>query len=253
MVIHMSVFTLKCLAMLTMLCDHAGLFLMNNFLPMRCIGRLSFTAYAFLLAEGYVRAGNSKHSEREHLKLLLLLIIPGELAFDYAVFGRVSFIHQSVIPTLLLGYLGMMAADRLKSSGKSYFLTLLVYSAIALLALCLRSDYSLAGVLLIFAFYQYARYQEKMPLVKKFGILICLGVVYSLLANRIMFGNCTLPDYIGKVKANYQWIVFTFISFLPLAAYNSKRGINPPAFRTLYRYFYPLHLFFIILLREFIH
>ena len=249
----MSVFTLKCLAMLTMLCDHAGLFLLGSSLPMRCIGRFSFITYAFLLAEGYVHTGKNKKSETEHIKLLLLLIIPGELAFDYALFGRVSFALQSVIPTLLLGYLGMMAFNTLQSSGRSILLPLLVCIACALAALLLRTDYSFTGVLLIFAFYRYARCQDSMPLHRKIAVLICLGAVYTLLASRFMFGNCSLTEYIDKVRANWPWIISTFLAFLPLAAYNGKRGVNHPAFRTLYRYFYPAHLFLIILVREFIH
>ena len=49
----MSAFIFKLLAMSTMVIDHISSGFLNNYMPMRNIGRLAFITYAFLMAEAF--------------------------------------------------------------------------------------------------------------------------------------------------------------------------------------------------------
>lgn len=50
--------TLKVIAMISMVIDHIALYLMDDSIvlyeTMRCIGRIAFPVFAFLIAEGFI-------------------------------------------------------------------------------------------------------------------------------------------------------------------------------------------------------
>ena len=107
----MSVFILKIIAMVTMATDHAGFQLMDNYLPMRLIGRTAFMVYAFLMAEGYYHLKDAPDRLAKHIGKLVLLCLVTEVPFDLFEFREWSnFQTQSVLPTLLLGFLALIAS-----------------------------------------------------------------------------------------------------------------------------------------------
>ena len=58
---------LKIIAMISMLIDHIGVILLDNYEPFRIIGRLAFPIYAYLIAEG------CKHTNNRLFYLLRIL------------------------------------------------------------------------------------------------------------------------------------------------------------------------------------
>lgn len=56
---------LKVIALISMVIDHVALYLMEQgtllYETMRCIGRIAFPVFAFLIAEGFIHTKNSKH------------------------------------------------------------------------------------------------------------------------------------------------------------------------------------------------
>ena len=56
-------FTLKWIAIVSMLIDHMGAILFPQYIEMRIVGRLAFPIYCFLLAEGAVHTSNIRRYE----------------------------------------------------------------------------------------------------------------------------------------------------------------------------------------------
>ena len=97
-----------------MFIDHAGLALFPSVGIFRCIGRLAFPLYCFLVAQGF------RHTRdiRAYARRLLLLALISEVPFDLLIFGRISSaMEQNVVFSLLLGLLALYAVRMLE--GKS--------------------------------------------------------------------------------------------------------------------------------------
>lgn len=195
-------FTLKLLAMLTMLTDHIGAILFPQYLVLRIIGRLAFPIYCFLLAEGAIYTKNiGKYSAR-----LLLFAVLSEIPFDLAFSGRLfDWGSQNVFFTLFFGLLGIRIIQK---SETYWWLGLLCMIPAELL----HTDYGAIGVLFVFTFY--LLYERRY---------------YKLLA----FSLINLVGYAGTPQA------YASLAALPMALYNGKRGFRVKYFFYL---FYPLHL-----------
>lgn len=118
----MTGFILRIIAMSTMLIDHIGWNFIDNPMLLTWIGRIAFPCYAFLLAEGFFFVFKDKRRFTKHLFTLILLAVGSELCYDMLEFGS-SFISrfmesQSIMFTLLLGFLGMAFTELLFPSGK---------------------------------------------------------------------------------------------------------------------------------------
>ena len=116
---------LKLIACITMLLDHIGAvvvmawfenssgankgLLLDLYEMLRVIGRLAFPIYCFLLVEGSVHTCDPK---RYGLRLLIAAVL-SEIPYDLAIYGGISWQNQSVMVTLLLGFLMLRVMDRL--------------------------------------------------------------------------------------------------------------------------------------------
>ena len=103
----LSSFVLRLIALVCMCVDHAGLALFPSASAFRCVGRLAFPLYCFLLAQGFAHTRDI----RAYARRLLLLACVSELPFDLLIFGRLSSaMEQNVVFSLLLGLLALCAA-----------------------------------------------------------------------------------------------------------------------------------------------
>lgn len=143
---------LKITALLTMLIDHIGcIFLMERgdiiYKAFRAVGRISFPIICFLLVEGFIHT----HSRKKYMINLLVFAVISEIPYDLA-FGHklVDISEQNVMWTLLLGVIMMYFVERLEYS---FTLKMVVIFLTGLVAVVLKTDYSIWGILSIAIFY----------------------------------------------------------------------------------------------------
>ena len=213
---------LKIIACLTMLIDHtAAVFLpWEQALPLRIVGRLAFPIYCFLIAEG-------AHYTRNPLKYALRLAIGMalvEVPFDLLFYGGLTWEHSSVMVTLLLGLIAILAVKKLPN----------LWVKLPVMALCiiaaehLGTDYGGLGVLLVLGMY----------LVRDTKYA---GACRVLLMTAIFWAfNSYQVHIIGPVKIPLQ--MFAVLAFIPIELYNAKKLTSHAIFKWGFYLFYPAHI-----------
>lgn len=201
-------FTLKMIAIITMVIDHIGyVFIPTNtayYDIFRAIGRISFPIFCFLIVEGFFHT-------RSHVNYLIRLIIfalfseiPFDLAFHNTLFYWDS---QNVFITLALGLLAIFCLEEMNNR-RVYSIPLILIGVVAVFSNC---DYGIGGVLLICMFYL----TRHAPGIR---ILLTALILY-------MFYNPTE--------------LYGILALIPIMCYNGKRG---PHTKMIFYWFYPLHL-----------
>lgn len=211
----MSITALKIVAMITMLIDHIGAFLVNSakypelYSCMRTVGRISFPIFCFMLVQGFIHTRNIY----KYLVRILIFAFISEIPFDLASTLNVySPEHQNVFFTLFLGLLAVSIIDRYNTNIFAQIMTVIVTG---LIAVYLCTDYIVFGVFQIVIF-------------------------YFLRNNRLLriITIALLNLYMGQIAGAFS-LVF-------IEQYNGKHGMNIKYFAYA---FYPLHLIAIWLLR----
>lgn len=216
---------LKFLACAIMLLDHIGATLIP-WGTLRIIGRLAFPIFCFLLAEG----AHYTRSPRNYLLRLGIGAILSELPFDLALFGSWSWQHQSVMITLLLGAMALLAMKRMTQP----LLKILVLLLFAFLADFMNTDYGGAGVLMIALF--------GLTRERKYGWLVQLLGMY-LICRWIIPGGVVW--FIGR----YVFIeIFAILALIPIWLYSGKKSTSSRAVQWAFYLFYPVHLWILYLI-----
>ena len=182
--------------------DHAGLALFPSASAFRCVGRLAFPLYCFLLAQGFAHTRDI----RAYARRLLLLACVSELPFDLLIFGRLSSaMEQNVVFSLLLGLLALCAARALSARPLPCALSIL---ALMLLAMVTQVSFGWLGVALCLA-YGYAGGDKKRQAL--FTVLLTLLYSASLLFSGVARGWVTIS-------------LCAALSAIPILLYNGRPG-----------------------------
>ena len=208
--------TLKIIAMISMVFDHAGDMFFPDAMWLRMIGRLAMPIFSFCIAEGYTHT----RDKIRYLYRIGIFALISEIPFDLAFEGKIGFSHQNIMLSFFLAVAALMVYDRIigeegserKHGGKTV-LGVLAVAAISILSFLLRTDYTFFAVIAVFLFYVF---RKKHPLIRA-GI----GVAFL-----------SITRTIGYYCA-------TGFSFIPLAMYNGKKG---KGLKWLFYLFYPGHL-----------
>lgn len=223
----MSSFALKFIALTCMCIDHMGLALFPSVSAFRCVGRLAFPLYCFLLSQGYAHTRDI----RAYVRRLLLLAFLSEIPFDLLIFGRVaSGVEQNVVFSLLLGLLALYAADSLRGRLLECILAL---TALCAAAMILRVSYGWLGVALCLGFHFAREHRFKQALC---SALLCGLYALSLLLSGVERSWALLSLYATGAS-------------LLILLYNGKRGLHAPALTFLFYAAYPLHIAALVLAR----
>lgn len=223
----MSSFMLRLLALACMAVDHAGLALFPNIGAFRCIGRLAFPIYCFLLVQGFVHTRDL----RAYARRLTLFAILSEIPFDLLIFGRVaSGTEQNVLFSLLLGLLALHGARSLKKQPVLIAAYALILSMIAMIA---RVSFGWLPVALCLCFYYFQENKLRMAL--------CAALILSAYTLSLQLSGVAL-----------SWVLVSLCALLALPIillYNHQRGPRTPALTFLFYAAYPLHLIVLVVVR----
>ncbi len=255
--IALTGFTLKIIALISMLIDHTlkagfidqkmlidcfgmdipGSYRLITFIE--ALGRLAFPIFAFMIAEGM----RHTRSRKKYILQLLLFGVVSEIPFDlvlvpigiegipwHAFLSPIT--DLNVFFTLALGALGIALTEQLMGKNTPKSLLFLPAAACALVGALLGVDYSLFGVLMI-----YSAYFLKGRAAQLLGMAaIQFALYFGYLTNwAFAFSSNVLILYLAAC-----------IPLLLLALYNGQRGRKC---KWLFYIFYPAHLAILVVLR----
>ncbi len=227
----MTTFTIKIIAIITMIIDHVGLFFFPHILLFRAVGRLSFPLFAWLIANGAIHTRNINNYA---IRLFLLALI-SQIPFLYAnLQENPSFEGLNVVFTL---FLGLCVITVMKQSSRKVIWVLATIGALVLSDV-LRTDYGAAGILTIISYYLFYNKLNKMILAQVVILFFFPYVTIFFEASR----HIDLSFY--YLDSFYEFL--GLFSLIFIAKYNKKKGHQA---RYLFYSFYPLQYVVILIMQ----
>lgn len=180
---------LKIIAIVSMVIDHCAYFLMDNnstlYEAMRCVGRIAFPVFAFLIAEGFAYT----HNRKRYFTRLLVFAVISEVSW-YLLNGADG--THNVMFTLALGVVALAVLEKLKENSVLCGIAIL---SIAYLATWSGVDYEWRGILMILVFNLLRNQNDNLPfpygrmmqLLCAFPLMMHYGSIGALLACMTIF------------------------------------------------------------------
>lgn len=221
----MSAFSIKIIALLTMVLDHTGIFLFPNVFWLRSIGRLSFPLFAWLISNG------AKHTKNFNAYMRRLFIFGLVSQIPFLLANRTvqpDFSDLNIMFTLLTGLLAIKVWISAMGKAKKYFFIFLLVAVSHIT----KMDYGPAGVLSILFFYLFSESSWKMLLSQTVAFTLVFPLQVSLREGQINFFNL------------FQSLALFSLIFI--GQYNFKPG---PKVKYLFYIFYPAHFIVFYVLR----
>lgn len=205
--------TLKVIAILSMLVDHCAYFLMDGntltYEAMRCVGRIAFPVFAFLIAEGFTHTRNRKKYFGQLLAFAVVSEIPWHLLNGADGTHNVMF-------TLALGVAALAVFEKLKTDSAVCICTILL---IAWFATWSGVDYEWRGILVIVIFHLSGTGKASFP----FGRMVQLLCAFPLMM--------------------HYGIIGVMLACMVIFLYDGTRGfVKGKVWKYVFYAFYPLHL-----------
>lgn len=211
---------LKLIACVTMLIDHIGAVFFPPMIWFRLIGRISFPIYCFLLAEGI-------HHTRSPLKYglrLLLVAVISELPYDLLFYGRFTWLRNSVMVTLLLGFGAGITMKQFPG-----WIKLIVSLPFLLTGRYLGSSYGMWGVAMVVMFLL----TKDVP---------CRPAVQLPLMVLLSLRMAGFPAHVGIQ-------IYAIGAMLPIALYSGEKQSRGKALQWVFSLFYPAHMLLLLLIK----
>lgn len=244
----MSALLLRIIACVAMLMDHIGF--QYNIHFFRCVGRIAFPIFVFLICNGYRHTSNRWHYA---LRLGIFALI-SQVPFSLFCYNRLWQSNGNVFVTLVLCLLCIWTFDVLI---RNIYLRFVAF--LPVLFICglyyfgfLDSDYGIRGFLFSFVFYLFAGMDKNTYWIIPIGML--LAIYYPFLI------ACVKLPLSGMTPSLSSWEITQVYSLCALPIiflYNGKRGQAPssPILAKLtqlgFYIFYPVHMLALWLIRVF--
>jgi len=225
----MTAFTLKIIALVSMVIDHLAMAFPAYFpIVLRAVGRLAWPIFAFLVAEGF---RHTKSQEKFLMRLFMFALI-SEIPYDLVMGNEINFIaNTNIFYTLFLGGFAIFLFEKLKT--RYTMQTMAVIGAIfpaVLLAEFLTVDFGSMGVLFVFAMYVIQPKKIRLAAMSGFAL-----AQFIPLAMAVSLGFEIRPAYLLMIP-------FALATVPLVAFYNGKRGLNAKWTKWLFYCAYPAHL-----------
>lgn len=210
--------SLKIIAVISMVIDHCAYYLLEHgtvlYEAMRCVGRIAFPVFAFLVTEGFSHTRNRKKYFLQLLGFAILSEVPW-----YLLNGTDG--THNVMFTLALGVVALALLDR--CCGHKV-LSFMAVALVGVLAYYMGTDYDWRGILMIAIFYITQPQADNLQ-----GRMV-----------QILF---TLPLMIQ------YGIIGAVLAAITILLYDGNRGfIKGKVWKYAFYAFYPVHLILICLL-----
>lgn len=231
----MTSFSLKLLALISMIIDHIGCVFFPNIYLFRFIGRLAFPIYAFLISEGLKHT----HNIKKYLKNLFILAFTSEIIYDLCFYSKINiFYNMNTVYTLFIAAICIYFYNKnIHCIYKFMYLFLgLIFSYL------FKTDYGFLGVFLIYIFY----FEHNKT--KLFISCLCWATVKYFYSLYTIIDSLIKNTYLSQSYIVY-WIglyLFTLISFFIIILYKGERGKN---LKYIFYFLYPLHLVLIYIIK----
>lgn len=202
--------TLKIIAIVSMVIDHCAYFLMENgtllYDAMRCVGRIAFPVFAFLVVEGFAYTKNRKRYFAQLLVFALISEVPW-----YLLNGADG--THNVMFTLALGVVALAVLEKMKENGILCGVAIL---SIACFATWLGVDYEWRGILMVVVFNLLRNqndnlsfpYGRMMQILCTFPLMMHYGSIGAMLACAILFLYDGTRGFIKGNMAKYGFYAF---------------------------------------------
>ena len=193
-----------------MVIDHCAYFLMDNnstlYEAMRCVGRIAFPVFAFLIAEGFAYT----HNRKRYFTRLLVFAVISEVSW-YLLNGADG--THNVMFTLALGVVALAVLEKLKENSVLCGIAIL---SIAYLATWSGVDYEWRGILMILVFNLLRNQNDNLPfpygrmmqLLCAFPLMMHYGSIGALLACMTIFLYDGARGFIKGNVAKYGFYAF---------------------------------------------
>lgn len=214
---------LKMIACISMLIDHTGSILFPRLRWLRIVGRIAFPIFCWLLVEG---AYHTKNPQKYALRLFIGMLL-SEIPYDIALKHGFTWQHQSVMVTLLFGYIALELIRRADNDLKKLCIAFVFYY----LANWAHTDYGGYGVLLIVMFSQVR------------GRLWIQGLLLLMIA--WLMKSAVIPVFGFKIKIE----LFAVFAMIPIALYSGKKVTANKMVQWSFYLFYPVHLLVLYLIK----
>ena len=209
---------LKVIALISMVIDHVALYLMEDgtvlYETMRCVGRIAFPVFAFLIAEGFIHT----RSRYRYFFTLLGFAVISEIPW-YLLNGADG--THNVMFTLALGVLTLIVLENLLQ--RSLVLGFIWTVGMAGLASWLGVDYEWRGILIIVIFYLFNgyghsfTYSRDMQFFCTFALMMHYGVMGSVVACMILYVYNGTRGFVQGSIAKYGFYAFYPVHLIVLS------------------------------------
>lgn len=198
---------LKIIAVLSMLIDHIGLFLLNNNIFCRSIGRLAFPIFAFFISEGMKYTRNRKKYTLNLFIFALITQIPVALLFKWY--------YLNVLFTFLIAIAFIVLVESYKKEVEGLTILKNILITLGLISLLFISLFGH-----IFGFIEFGLY----------GIILVVGFYFSKSWFKILTGSLIILIFAIKTTIDHGFCLYSFYKWIPLLSmsllifYNGKKG-----------------------------